>query len=553
MHKKRVYAMLLLLILAVSQLLLACGTAAASADEEKKGRVLPDSNQELLVVMNGNGTSSELIFQSVWLNRSKFFGSLLFRGLLIADENINNVKTDLCEEYAVSPDGLTYVFTIRNDVIWHDGEKFTPKDVVWSIENCLKAQETNGYVRKGLLEIAGAQEFIAGEAASISGLEVEGVDLTIHLAAEDRNFLPCVAQLAILPSHCFTNVSAEEIYTSDFWKMPVGTGPYKIISNENKEAVFILNESYTGKTPGIEQIRCRVVEDKELGDFDFTLTSDPDIISQYRKEAEYEVVQINNLYYRYLIFNLDCRTGENKGILEDEKVRKALLYGLDRKSMINNLYKGSALNIDCGVPEYDSWYVKKDDDEIGYGPTLSKKMLEEAGFDFEKTLVLTCYDTDELSMKILENTASDWEKIGVKTKIVTLTSDRAKELFVEADWYDIALKNLSAVNYAEWYYEYSGDNALFSNIMGKHNGFDVLLNDLDNSHWAYEKAMLYKEMQKLESELVYKIPLAIVPQYVIYRKDKLEIPDMDFPNMWFYFDLKLPQWKLLEPKEKEME
>ena len=42
------------------------------------------------------------------------------------------------------------MFALRDDVYWHDGEKLTTEDVVFSIETCLKALEVNGYVKKGL-------------------------------------------------------------------------------------------------------------------------------------------------------------------------------------------------------------------------------------------------------------------------------------------------------------------------------------------------------------------------------------------------------------------
>ena len=66
---------------------------------------LADSNEEIVVAVNIDGSFDELPFENVWLNRSRFWGSLVFQGLLIADENISNVKTDLCEDFIISTDG----------------------------------------------------------------------------------------------------------------------------------------------------------------------------------------------------------------------------------------------------------------------------------------------------------------------------------------------------------------------------------------------------------------------------------------------------------------
>ena len=46
---------------------------------------------------------------------------------------------------------------------------------------------------------------------------------------------------------------------SDFWKQPVGSGPYKVqIANSGKEAVLTVNEKYTGQIPQIERIRYKL-------------------------------------------------------------------------------------------------------------------------------------------------------------------------------------------------------------------------------------------------------------------------------------------------------
>ena len=87
--------------------------------------------KELVVAVNIDSSETELPFASVLLNRSRFWGSLVFQGLLIANENINNVEKDLCEEYTISSDGKTYVFILKDDVLWHDGERLTVDDVVF--------------------------------------------------------------------------------------------------------------------------------------------------------------------------------------------------------------------------------------------------------------------------------------------------------------------------------------------------------------------------------------------------------------------------------------
>ena len=543
------FSLKIFLILLLCILLTGCQkiTDMIEKQESVEETLVLDAKNEIVIAVNVDGSSSELPFESVWMNRSKFWGSLVFQGLLIADDNISNVKPDLCEEYIISTDGKKYTFVLKDNLIWHDGENLTAEDVVWSIETYLKIQETNGFVKKGLQEIQGADKFEKGVANYISGVSYQGKEITITLEAEDSNFLAAIAQLAILPKHCFEEISIEEFSKCNFWKLPVGSGPYKVVTNiDNREALLVANKMYSGRVPAIKQIRYKVLNNPATERFDFTISSDPVTVNNFDRNPRYNVVKTNNLYYRYLIFNLDKRTGDNAGVLDNPKVRKALMLAIDKEKILKEIYGGAAFAIDGGIPQYDSWYVAKEVADTAYNPELAKQILIEEGYDFSKTLVLTRYSMDGLSEKLLEQIAVCWEKLGIKVDLVPIESDSTNKLFVEADWYDVALKNLSAVDYTEWYFEYSSENQLWSTILHNRNEFDNLIRNINHATYANELQQLYSDIQWLENELVYKIPLAIVPQYVIYNKEHMYIPEMTFPNLWYYYDLDIADWSVIK-------
>ena len=500
--------------------------------------------EEMIFAVNVDGSADSVYFQNVWLNRSQFWGGLVFQGLLIADGNVANVKPDLCEEYIISPDGKNYVFRLKDNIYWHDGEELTVEDVIWSLECCIKSSYVNGYIQKGLKNIEGVTEFKEGLTEHISGLSVKGKDITIRLSERDGRFLSSIAQLAILPKHLLQNIPIEEIETSDFWKQPVGSGPYKVENvNDGIEGILVANENYAGEIPQIKRIRYRLLDNPKTDPFDFAITSNAETVNKFLNDKRYEVRQTNNLYYRYLMFNLDGRSGERSKLLQKQEVRQALVIALDRKAILKKIYGEAAVAINGGIPRMDSWYVAKDADLISYDPQRALQMLKEAEFDFEETLVLTRYHQDELSVKLLEEIASYWNAIGIKTEIIPTSETMTDKIWKDTDWYDIGLKNLSAIDYTEWYYEYSSENQLWSVILQR-TEFDGIMNELNMAAMAKEKNKLYRQIQELESQLVYKIPLCILPQYVIYNDEKLEIPDIEFPNMWFYFDLDIADWKV---------
>ena len=541
------YITKMFLILCCCSMFMGCQKAEDVAVEQvtaEETQIL-DRKNEMVIAVNVDGSATELPFESVWMNRSKFWGSLIFQGLLIADQNISNVNPDICEEYIISTDGKKYTFILKDNLKWHDGVALTADDVVWSIETYLKVQETNGFVKKGLQEIQGVEQFEKGISNYVNGISVRGREITIVLKEENPSFLAAIAQLAILPKHCLAEVPIEEFTTCDFWTMPIGSGPYKIISNvDNKDAVLVVNPDYSGRIPDIKQIRYKVLENPATDSFDVTISSDPVTVNNFDRNPRYEVIKTNNLYYRYLMFNLDGRTGENEGLLQNAKIRKALMLAIDKEGILDEIYDGAALTIDGGIPEYDSWYVAKTDSS--YNPALAEQILKEEGYDFSKTLVLTRYSMDELSEKLLQRIAECWEEIGISVEIIPIEKDSTNKLFVEADWYDVALKNLSAVDYTEWYFEYSDENPLWSVILNDRHEFHDVIQSINRATFANELQSLYAEIQLLENELVYKIPLAIVPQYVIYNKQNIHVPDIAFPNLWYYYDLDIADWTIVE-------
>lgn len=525
-----------------------CGMNSETQDVITE-EVIRDSSKEMLYAVNVDGVSNTIPFESVLLNRSKFWGGLVFQGLLVPKEEITHVQLDLCEEYGISPDGKTYTFILKEDVSWHDGRKLTVEDVLWTIETCLISNEVNGFMKKGLLEIAGADLYVNKKADSVSGIETEENTITIKLNRADETFLASLAQLPILPHHCFTESERVNIGESSFWKKPIGSGPYKVVSNEdNMEAVLVVNDEYTGKKPKISQIRLKVLDKHREEEFDFTITSDPDTIKYFKDKGGYKVLQTNNLYYRYLILNIDGRKTENKGLLNDKRVRQALVLGLDRKNINKRIYGSIALNIDSGIPMTDSWYSEDNLARTEYNPERAKELLLEAGFDFESTLVLTRYHEDALSVRLLETIAEYWRRLGIKIKIQPIDPNDTANLWGSTDWYDVGLKNLAAVDYSEWYFEYSSSNDLWSELLNNRTEFDASISAIAQARWSSERSQLYYEIQQLEREYVYKIPLAIIPQYIIYNKERVYIPDIQFPNMWFYYDLEISQWDLIESK-----
>ena len=133
---------------------------------------------------------------------------LIFSGLVRFDENMK-VQPDLAKSWSISQDGLVYEFELRDDVLWHDGVKFSAKDVKFSLE-AFKNPKNNAEIYVNFKDIK-----------SVEILNDYKVKITLS-----KPFVAFLDSLSagILPAHLFEK---ENLNTSKFNQNPVGTGAFK--------------------------------------------------------------------------------------------------------------------------------------------------------------------------------------------------------------------------------------------------------------------------------------------------------------------------------------
>ena len=136
--------------------------------------------------------------------------SLVFSGLTSHDEN-SNVVPELAKSWQVSDDGLEYVFELRDDAFWHDGVKFSAKDVKFTIEAAqdkkLNAPAISNYEVVKSVEILGDYK------------------VKITLSEPFPPFLDALS-FGVLPEHI---LKGKDIATDKFNDAPIGTGAYKLV------------------------------------------------------------------------------------------------------------------------------------------------------------------------------------------------------------------------------------------------------------------------------------------------------------------------------------
>lgn len=136
--------------------------------------------------------------------------SLVYSGLLKYDEK-RELITDLAVKYTINEANNEYLFELKKDVLWHDGEKFTADDVIFTLELIQESAVASP------LQV------------SFKDVKIEKIDeytLKFILVEPSVSFLSSLT-LGILPAHLWKNIPYEQIKLAQRNLQPVGTGPFK--------------------------------------------------------------------------------------------------------------------------------------------------------------------------------------------------------------------------------------------------------------------------------------------------------------------------------------
>ncbi len=334
--------------------------------------------------------------------------SLVFSGLTTHDEN-SNLVPELATSWKVSEDGKVYEFVLREDVLWHDGVKFGPEDVKFTIE-AAKDEKLN--------------------APAISNYEmVKSVEVTspnsvkITLSEPFPPFLDTLS-FGMLPKHI---LEGKDINSDEFNNKPIGTGAYKVTEWKKGEYIkFVANDKFYKGAPKTKNIFLKVLADANIrllqlksGEIDAALI-DPSGVKSVEKSKTLKVLRFASADYRALMFNM------NDELFKDKNVRKAINYAVDKSSFVNVLLHG--YGFEAHNPIQISW-ANSDDKGLmfKYDPKKADELLKQSGWSknkkgfYEKDgkilgFEILAFNTDPLRVSLAKALSSELVKFGIDAK-----------------------------------------------------------------------------------------------------------------------------------------
>ncbi|MGW8208518.1 MAG: ABC transporter substrate-binding protein, partial [Syntrophobacteria bacterium] len=173
----------------------------------------------------------------------------IFDGLVQFDQSLN-IAPNLATSWTVSRDKLTYTFTLREDARFHNGRLVTADDFVYSFTRILDPKEESSALNF-FERVKGAAAYRNGQSNAVAGfraLDAHTFEVTI-----DEPFAPFLSVLAMISSKVVAKEEVER-WGKDFGHHPVGTGPFRLESWEDKQIVLSANYDYHEGRPYLDRV-----------------------------------------------------------------------------------------------------------------------------------------------------------------------------------------------------------------------------------------------------------------------------------------------------------
>lgn len=295
--------------------------------------------------------------------------SFLFNGLVKYDENLE-IAPDLAESWDILDDGRRIVFHLRKDVKWHDGTPLKAEDVVFTMQKVLDP-ETNTF-NAGLFKIDG------------KNIEFRAIDEHTMEAVLPKPFAPFLNNLTLSPIAPKHLLEKEDINKCDFNEKPVGTGPFKFVEWKTSDRVVLeANPGYFKGKPKLDRIEIRIIPSAEGSriallsqqiDMAGLSAEDLFILSHLEKIPDHlQIHKWKDFTYFYFAFDL------TNPLFSDKRVRQAMNYAIDRKTLVKTVLHGTGIPISGPIPAA-SWAYNKDVDNYDYNREKARELLDEAGW-----------------------------------------------------------------------------------------------------------------------------------------------------------------------------
>ena len=390
--KKRILAVFLAAA-ALTCSLSACGGATtqttAPSDETTPSSGEPHGNEITVGIAQDLESSLDPYQMTAAGTREVMFN--VFEGLVKPDSSGNYVNA-VASDVSISEDGLTYTFTLRDGVVFHNGETCSTEDVLYSFETCAATSWTSAVVEA---------------LSAVTDLRAEGNQVIVTLNAPNPDFLSYVSSVSIVPAGYDQQAT-----------QPVGTGPFKFVSRSVQENIILeRHEDYYGTPAYLDRVTYRIYEDSNAL-FTALNSGALDLVAHLTSD------QVSNLTNGYEVLegtmNLVQALYLNHAVepFNDVRVRQALCYAVDVDAMLALTADGHGTKVGSSMyPAFTKYFDASLADAYPHDVEKAKALLAEAGYPDGFSFTITVPSNYQPHVDTAEVLVEQLSQVGITAQI----------------------------------------------------------------------------------------------------------------------------------------
>jgi peptide/nickel transport system substrate-binding protein len=429
-------------------------------------------------------------FVSWWMVQLQIFDKLVY------EDAQGVVHPRLATEWKFLDD-LTLEMKLRRDVTFHDGGKFTAEDVLFTFQR--------------------------GKANSISASTFAPFDLDKTVIVDPYTIrikfkAPYAAIFNTLTTgrgSIVSKAAVERMGADAYARSPVGTGPYKLASwRSGSEITFVRNEDYWGEKARTRNVIFKIIPEAanriielETGGVDAVFDVAANDVRRVKSMKDAHILMGPSSRYMTLTFSMKDQ------LLSNKDIRYALSYAIDKVSLVDAVYEGTATVANGMYPS--TVFAFKDKGVMPYDVAKAKELLAKAGYPngFTMSFLLENREADIRLAEIIQNM---WAQIGVKVKMFQMN---ASTYTAQGNKFQAGMRAGNVNEPSNILIIY--DSAFKERIEPNDPWIDKKLAEAKTIYDSARRAAAYGEIQDYLYDIRYTVPFAFTP--VIYAlSDRVE-------------------------------
>ena len=412
---------------------------------------------------------------------------LIYSGLLEYNGD-SKIVPDLARSYEISSDGLNYTVYLKDSAYWHDGEKVTADDVIFTVQT------------------AQNPDYGSPQRINWQGVELEKINdfaVMFKLQTKYAQFLNNLT-IKILPKHIWQDIKPINFALSEFNLKPIGSGPYKFNrlkkDKDGRIQSYQLSayKNFYGGKPFINDIEIKFFnsEDEMIDAYNKSEVEglsfiSPEKLKKVKFKQRLNLRELQLPRYFAVFFNQN-----RSAVLSDKNVRLALSHATDKQTIVNTVLGGKGIVINSPIAS-GILCVPNNVKKYDYDLESAKKIVGNK----EMVIKITTSTWPELTeaAKILKE---QWEALGAKIEIEILPTPELQQAIKDRNYDALlfgAILNTDPDPFSLWHSSQKRDPGLNLSLYGNKTA-DTLLEEARQTLNPLERAKKYDDFQKLVTE-----------------------------------------------------